>query len=55
VDVEIKLIQDENCPKENLNEIRNRTINYYIPKSDLINMLILVGIKEYKLGNIKIK
>lgn len=55
VDVEIRLIQDERCSKDKLNEIRNRTINYYIPKSDLINMLILVGIKEYKLGNIKIK
>ena len=59
VDVEIKLIKDEPKYKDSTIEqwekSRNRTIKYYIPKSDLIDRLRLVGIRNYKLGNIKIK
>ncbi len=59
VDVEIKLLKDEPKYKDSTLEqwekSRNRTIKYYIPKSDLIDRLRLVGIRNYKLGNIKIK
>ena len=59
VDVEIRLIQDEpkhkKITEEKRLQVRDSSIRYYIPQSDLIERLRLVGIRNYKIGNIKIK
>jgi hypothetical protein len=50
VDVEVKITSKDRSP----NKV-DESIQFFIPKSELIERLHLIGIKNYKLGTVKMK
>jgi hypothetical protein len=50
VDVEVKITSKDKSPEK-----VDESIQFFIPKSELIERLYLIGIKNYKLGTVKMK
>ena len=50
VDVEVKIIS-----KGKGGHLVDESVQFFIPKSELIERLYLIGIRNYKLGKVKIK
>ena len=50
IDVEVKIIS-----KGKGSHLIDESVQFFIPKSELIERLYLIGIRNYKLGKVKIK